>query len=325
MKLPRRQFLHLAAGAATLPAVSRHAWALDYPTRPVRIIVPYPPGGGTDITARLIGQWLSEHLGQPFVIENRPGAGTNLGTEIVVKAAPDGYTLLLFDPAATTNATLYDNLNFTFIRDIAPITAVTYGPFLLAVNAAFPAKTVPEFIGYAKANPGKVNMATPGNGTLNHLSGELLSVMAGLSMQQVHYRGAAPAVSDLLGGQVQAMIPSVAVSIEYVRAGKLRALAVTTRSRLDQLPEVPPLSDFVPGFETMNWYGLGAPKGTPAEYIERLNKQIGAALASAPLKARFADLGGTPFYSSPAEFGRFLAEETGKWGKVIRAANIKPE
>jgi tripartite-type tricarboxylate transporter receptor subunit TctC len=237
--MKRRAFLHLVAVSAALPTQPHVVWAQTYPMRPVRIIVPYPPGGGTDISARLIGQWLADHLGQPFVVENRPGAGTNLGTEVVAKAAPDGYTLLTFDPAATTNATLYKNLNFNFIRDIAPVAAITSGPFLLVVNSGFPAKTVSEFIAYTKANPGKVNMATPGNGTPNHLSGELLNVMAGLKVQHVHYRGAAPAVADLLGGQVQAMIPSVAASIEHIKAGKLRALAVTTRSRLDQLPEVP--------------------------------------------------------------------------------------
>jgi tripartite-type tricarboxylate transporter receptor subunit TctC len=323
MKLLRRQFLCLAAGAAVLPVVP--GAAQTYPTRPVRIIVPYPPGGGTDVTARLIGQWLADHLGQPFVVENRAGAGTNLGTEVAVKAAADGYTLLVFDPAATTNATLYENLNFNFIRDIAPIAPFTHGPFLLAVNSGFPAKTVPEFIAYTKANPGKVNMATPGNGTLNHLSGELLNVMAGLKIQQVHYRGAAPAVSDLLGGQVQAMIPSVAVSIEHIRAGRLRALAVTTRSRLDQLPEVPPLSDFVPGYETMNWYGLGAPKGIPAEFVSKLNREVNAALGDAAMDLRLTDLGGTPFHGSAAEFAQFIANETEKWRTVIRSANIKAE
>jgi tripartite-type tricarboxylate transporter receptor subunit TctC len=277
------------------------------------------------VSARLIGQWLADHLGQPFVVENRPGAGTNLGTEVVAKAAPDGYTLLTFDPAAATNATLYKNLNFNFIRDIAPVAAITSGPFLLVVNSGFPAKTVPEFIAYTKANPGKVNMATPGNGTLNHLSGELLNVMTGLKVQDVHYRGAAPAIADLLGGQVQAMISSVAASIEHIKAGKLRALAVTTRSRLDQLPEVPPLSDFVPGYETMNWYGLGAPTGTPVENIEKLNKKVNAALADPALKSHFFGLGGTPFPGSSAEFGKFIADETEKWRMVIRTADIKLE
>jgi len=325
MNFSRRKFLHLAAGAAALPAVSRTASAQAYPARPVHVIVPYPPGGGADIHARLIGQWLSDHLGQPFVIESRPGAGTNIGTEAVVKATPDGYTLLIFDGAATTNATLYDHLNFNFIRDIAPIAAITHGPLVMLVNAAFPAKTVLEFMTYTKANPHKVNMATPGNGTLNHLAGELLNVRAGLQMLHVHYRGAAPALTDLLGGQVQVMMATVPSSIEYIRAGKLRALAVTTSSRLEQLPDVPPLGDFVRGYEVVGWYGLGAPKGTPAENINKLNNEINAALGDPNLKARFAEIGGTAFFGSTADFGKFLTTETEKWAKVIRAANIKAE
>jgi tripartite-type tricarboxylate transporter receptor subunit TctC len=325
MKLPRRQFLHLAMGAAALPAVTRIARAEAYPTRPVRWIVPYAPGGGTDIMARLMGQWLSQRLGQPFVIENRPGAGTNIGTEAVVKAAPDGYTLLLFDPAATTNATLYERLNFNFIRDIAPVVALMRGPFVMLVNPAFSAKTVPEFIAYAKANPGKVNIATPGNGTLNHLSGELFNVMAGVNMLHVHYRGAAPALTDLLGGQVQVMIASVPSSIEYIKAGRLRALAVTDATQLEGLPGIPTVGDFVPGYEITNWYGVGAPKGTPADNIDKLNKEINAALADPNMKARFVDLGGIAFPGSPSDFGGFVADETEKWRKVIRAANIKPD
>jgi len=325
MKLPRRKLLQLAAGAVVFPAVPRLASAQSYPSRPVRLIVPYTPGGGTDITARLIGQFLSDRLGQPFVVENRPGAATNIGTEAVVKAAPDGYTLLLFDPAATTNATYYDKLNFNFVRDIVPVAGVTRGPFVMLVNPAFPARTLPEFLAYAKANPRKVNMASPGNGSLNHLSGELLSAMAGISMLHVPYRGSAPALTDLLGGQVQVMFTSMPSSIEYIRAGKLRALAVTTATGADELPGIPTVGDFVPGYETINWYGIGAPKGTPAESIDTLNKGINAALAAPSMKARFAELGGTVFPGSPAELGRFVADETEKWGKVIRAANIKAE
>ena len=325
MKLPRRKFLQLAAGAVVLSAAPRFAWAQPYPTRPVRLIVPYTPGGGTDITARLIGQWLSARLGQPFVIENRPGAATNIGTEAVVKAAPDGYTLLLFDPAATTNATYYDKLNFNFIHDVAPVAGVTRGPFVMLINPAFPAKTVPEFIDYTKANPHKVNMASPGSGTMNHLSGELLNVMAGISMLHVPYRGSAPALTDLLSGQVQVMFTSVPSSIEYIRAGKLRPLALTTATRSEELPGIPTVGDFVSGYETINWFGVGAPKGTPAESIDTLNREINAALADSGMRARFADLGGTVFPGSPEEFGKFIANETEKWGKVIRAANLRAE
>jgi tripartite-type tricarboxylate transporter receptor subunit TctC len=325
MKLPRRRFLQLAAGAAALPALSRIARAQTYPTRPVRLIVPYPPGGGADITARLIGQSLSEQLGQPFVIESRPGAGTNIGTEVVVNAPRDGYTLLLFDAAATINATFYEKLNFNFIRDIAPIGAVTRGPLVLLVNPAFPAKTVPEFIAYAKANPRKVNMASPGNGTLNHLSGEMLNTMAGLNTLQIHYRGAAPALTDVLGGQVPVTISTIAPSIEYIKAGKLRALAVTTSKRLDELPGIPAMADFVPGYDIMGWYGVGAPKDTPVESINKLNKGINAALADAKIKARYAELGGDVFPGSPEDFGKFIANESEKWGKVIRDAGIRAE
>jgi tripartite-type tricarboxylate transporter receptor subunit TctC len=291
----------------------------------VRIIVGYPAGGGTDITARLIGQALSERLGQPFVIENRPGAATNIGTEAVVKAAPDGYTILLFDPASATNATYYDKLNFNFIRDIAPVAGVTRGAYVMVVNSNFPAKTVPEFIAYAKTNPGKVNMASPGSGTLNHLSGVLLNVMAELSMLHVPYRGSAPALADLLGGQVQVMFTSVPSAIEYIKAGKLRALALTTLIGSEALPGVPKLGDFVPGYETANWFGIGAPRGTPGEDIDKLNMHVNAALADPKIKARFLDLGGTVFPCSPDELGSFIAAETEKWGKVILAANIKPE
>ena len=277
MKLPRRQFLHLAAGAAALPAVSRIAWAQAYPTRPVRIIVGFAAGGAADIIARLIGQWLSERLGQPFVIENRPGAGSNIATEAVVRAPPDGYTLLLVGTANAINATLYDKLNFNFIRDIAPVAGIIRVPNVMVVNPSVPAKTVPEFIAYAKANPGKINMASGGIGTAAHVSGELFKMMAGVDMVHVPYRGAAPALTDLLGGQVQVMFASMPSSIEHIRAGKLRALAVTTATRSEALPDIPTVGEFVPGYEASAWYGVGAPKDTPAEIVDKLNKEINAA------------------------------------------------
>ena len=325
MKLPRRKFLHLAAGAAALPAVSRVARAQAYPTRPVRIIVPFAPAGSADIVARLIGQWLSERLGQPFVIENRPGAGTNIGTEAVVRAPADGYTLLLVGSSSAINATLYDKLTFNFIRDIAPVASIIRQPNVMLVNPSVPAKTVPEFIAYAKADPGKINMASAGNGSSSHVFGELFKMMAGVNIVHVPYRGGAPALTDLLGGQVQATFVPVPASIEYVRAGKLRALAVTTTTRSDALPDIPTVGDFVRGYEASGFVGLGAPKNTPAEIIEKLNKEINAALADPKIKARLADLGGTVLPDSPAEFGKLVADETEKWGKVIRAANIKPE
>ena len=325
MKLPRRNFLHLAAGAAALPAVSRVARAQAYPTRPVRIIVPFAPAGSADIVARLIGQWLSERLGQPFVIENRPGAGTNIGTEAVVRAPADGYTLLLAGSSSAINATLYDKLTFNFIRDIAPVASIIRQPNVMLVNPSVPAKTVPEFIAYAKADPGKINMASAGNGSSSHVFGELFKMMAGVNIVHVPYRGGAPALTDLLAGQVQATFVPVPASIEYVRAGKLRALAVTTTTRSDALPDIPTVGDFVRGYEASGFVGLGAPKNTPAEIIEKLNKEINAALADPKIKARLADLGGTVLPGSPAEFGKLVADETEKWGKVIRAANIKPE
>ena len=325
MKLPRRHFLHLAAGAAALPAVSRVARAQAYPTRPVRIIVPFAPAGSADIVARLIGQWLSERLGQPFVIENRPGAGTNIGTEAVVRAPADGYTLLLVGSSSAINATLYDKLTFNFIRDIAPVASIIRQPNVMLVNPSVPAKTVPEFIAYAKADPGKINMASAGNGSSSHVFGELFKMMAGVNIVHVPYRGGAPALTDLLAGQVQATFVPVPASIEYVRAGKLRALAVTTTTRSDALPDIPTVGDFVRGYEASGFVGLGAPKNTPAEIIEKLNKEINAALADPKIKARLADLGGTVLPGSPAEFGKLVADETEKWGKVIRAANIKPE
>jgi tripartite-type tricarboxylate transporter receptor subunit TctC len=324
MKLPRRKFLRLAAGAAALPAVSHFAWAQSYPTRPVRLVVGFPPGGGTDIIARLIGQWLSERLGQQLVIENRPGAGSNLATEGVVRAAADGYTLLLVSAAHAINATLYDRLNYNFLRDIAPVAGVIRVPNLMEVNPSLPPKSVPEFIAYAKANPGKVNYASGGNGTAQHLAGELFKIMTGVDMVHVPYRGDAPALTDLIGGQVQVMFGNMPSSIEHIRAGKLRPLAVTTAARSEALPDLPPVGDFVPGYEASTWQGLGAPGNTPAEIVDKLNKEINAALSDPKIKARLADLGGTVLSGSPADFGRLIADETEKWGKVIRAANIKP-
>ena len=326
VKLPhRRKFLHLAAGAAALPAVSRIARAQAYPSRPVRIIVGFPAGGLSDVLARLMGQWLSERLGQPFVIENRPGAGGNIGAETVVKAAPDGYTLYLSSSPNAISATLYDNLNFNFIRDIAPVASISISPLVMEVNPSVPAKTVPEFIAYAKANPGKLNMASNGNGTTSHLAGELFKMMTGINMLHVPYRGAAPALTDLIGGQVQVMFDVMASSIEHIRAGKLRALAVTTATRSEALPDVPNVGEFLPGFEASAWQGVGVPKNTPTEIVDKLNKEINAGLADPKLRARLADLGGTVIGGSPADFGKLIADETEKWGKVIRAANIKPE
>jgi tripartite-type tricarboxylate transporter receptor subunit TctC len=325
MNIPRRQFLHLAAGAVALPAASRIARAQAYPARPVRIVVPFAAGGATDIIARLIGQWLSERLGEQFVIENRPGAGSNIGTEVVVNAPPDGYTLLLVGASSAINATLYDKLNFDFLRDITPVAGVISIPFIMAVNPSFPAKTVSEFIAYARANPGKVNMASGGNGTAGHLSGELFKMMAGVNMVHVPYRGEAPALTDMLGGHVQAMFGTMPASIEYVRAGKLRPLAVTSERPSELLPDLPTVGDFVPGYETNAWAGVGAPKNTPAEIVDRLNKEINAGLADPKIKARVADMGGTVLAGSPADFGKFIAHETEKWGKVVKFSGAKPD
>jgi tripartite-type tricarboxylate transporter receptor subunit TctC len=325
MKLPRRNFLHLVAGAAALPVVSRVARAQAYPTRPVRIIVGFAPGGAADIMARLIGQWLSERLGQQFVIENRPGAGGNIGTEAAVRAPADGYTLLLAHSINAINATLYEKLNFNFIQDIAPVTSFASGALVMVVNPSVPARTVPEFIAYAKANPGKINMASQGVGSTGHVSGELFKMMTGVNLVHVPYRGAGPALIDLLGGQVQVMFPATVSSIEYIRAGRLRALAVTAATRKDALPDIPTVGQFVPGYEASNWYGIGVPTGTPAEIIGKLNKEVNAGLADAKMKARLADLGETPFPGSPADFSKLIADDTEKWGKVIRAANIKPD
>ena len=325
MKLPRRKFLHLAAGAAALPAVSRVASALDYPTRPVSLVAGFAPGGGVDITARLIGQWLSERLGQQFVIENRPGAASNIGTELVVRASPDGYTLLLVSSANTINATLYDKLNYNFIRDIAPVASVMRYPYVMVVNPSVAAKSVPEFIAYAKANPRKLNMASPGTGTGPHIAGELFKMMAGVDMVHVPYRGSALALSDLLGGQVQVAFASMPSSIQYIRAGQLRALAVVTATRSDALPDIPTVAEFVPGYEASSWYGVGAPKATPAEIVDKLNKEINAGLADPKIEARLANLGGDVLALSPADFSKLIADETEKWGKLIRTLNIKAE
>jgi tripartite-type tricarboxylate transporter receptor subunit TctC len=325
MKLPRRRFLHLATGAAALSAMSQIAWAQTYPARPVRIIVGAAPSGTYDIMARLIGKWLSERLGQPFVIENRPGAGTTIGTEAVVKAPPDGYTLLLVGAAALTSALLYDKLNFNLIRDIAPVAAISREPHIMVVNPSVPTSTVPEFIAYAKGNLGKISMASGGMGTVGHLSGELFKMMTGVNIVHVPYRGLAPALTDLLGGQVQVTFASMASSIEYIRAGKLRALAVTTATRSEALLDIPTVAEFVPGYEASTWSGVGAPKATPAEIVEKLNKEINAGLADPKIKARLAELGSTALAGSPADFGGVIADETQKWAKVIKSANIKPE
>jgi tripartite-type tricarboxylate transporter receptor subunit TctC len=325
MKLPRRSFLQLAAAAAALPVVSRIAWAQTYPSRPVRIIVGFAPGGGTDVVARLIAQELSERLGQQFVVENRPGAGTNIATEAVVNKPPDGYTLLLVNAANAVNATLYEKLNFDFIRDIAPVAGIVRVSNVLEVHPSVPANTVPELIAYAKANPGKVNMGSGGNGVASHMSGELFKMMAGVNLTHVPYRGEALALVDLLGGQVQVVFGTLPASIELIRAGKLRALAVTTATRSQALPDILTVGDFVPGYEASSWWGVGTPKNTPANIIEKLNSEINAALADSKMKARLADLGGAVLPGSPADFGKLVSEETEKWGKVVRAANIKAE
>jgi tripartite-type tricarboxylate transporter receptor subunit TctC len=325
MKLPRRTFLRLAAGAAALPAVPRIARAQAYPTRPVHIIVGFPAGGSSDVIARLLGQWLAERLGQSFIIENRPGAATNIATEAVVRAPADGYTLLLLVSSGAANATLYDKLNFNLIRDIVPVAGINRVTFVMQVNPTIPVKTVPEFIAYAKARPGKINMASGGNGTVGHLSGELFKMMTGTSMIHVPYRGGAPALTDLIAGQVQLCFSDVTSSIEYVRTGKLRALAVTTETRLEALPDIPTVGEFVAGYEASGWQGLAAPKNTPADIVEKLNKETNAALVDPKIRARLLDLGGTSMPMTPANFGKLIADDTDKWAKVIRAANIKPE
>jgi tripartite-type tricarboxylate transporter receptor subunit TctC len=325
MKLPRRRFLHLGAAAAALPVVSRVAKAQAYPVRPVRIIVGFAAGGPTDIFARLIGQWLSERLGQQFVVENRPGAGTNIATEAVLNAPGDGYTLLLTTAANTINATLFDKLNFNFIRDIAPVAGIVRTFYVMQVNPAVPAKTVPEFIAYAKRNPSRINFASPGSGTPQHVSGELFKMMTSVDMVHVPYRGSAPMLTDLISGQVQVSFENMASSLEHIRSGRLRPLAVTTVTRSAALPDVPTVGDFVPGFEASGQFGVGAPRNTAFDVIEKLNKEINAAIADPKIKARLADLGGVPLSGSPTDFGKLIADETEKWGNVVKFAGIKPE
>jgi tripartite-type tricarboxylate transporter receptor subunit TctC len=325
MKHARRTVLRLAMGAVALPALSRVASAQAYPTRPVRIIVPVPPGGPIDMSARLIGQWLSERLGQPFIIENRAGAASNIGTEAVVRAPADGYTLLLAFAASAINAALFDNLNYNFIRDIAPVGSINHIPLILEAHPAFPVRTAGELIAYARANPGKVNIATPGTGTAPHVAAELFRMMTGVDIVTVRYRGTAPALIDLLSGQIQVMFDAVPTSIEHIRANRLRALAVATKTRLEVLPDVPTVADAVPGYEAAGWCGLCAPRNTPRDIVDLLNKEVNAALADPKIKARLDDLGATPFTGSPGDFGAFIAAETEKWSKVIKFANIKPE
>jgi tripartite-type tricarboxylate transporter receptor subunit TctC len=325
MKLPRRRFLQIAAGVAALPAVSRIARAQSYPTRPVRLIIGYPPGGSADITARLTGQWLSERLGQPVVIESRPGAATNLATEAVVRAAPDGYTLLLVAPANAINATLYDKLSFDSLRDLVPVAGIIRFPNVVVVNPSLPVKTIPELISYAKANPGKLNMASSGNGSTIHMSGELFKMLTGINMVHVPYRGGALALTDVMGGQVQVMFDNVPTSAEHIKAGKLRGLAVTSAARSEVLPDLPTVADFLPGYEASAWYGLGAPKGTPDEIVDKVNKAMNAILADPKSQARFKELGASLLPGSPADFGKLLAEETEKWGKVVKFSGAKPD
>jgi tripartite-type tricarboxylate transporter receptor subunit TctC len=323
MNLPRRRFLKLAAGATTLPMFSGVARAQAYPTRPVRWIVPYAPGAGADIVVRLLGEWLSERFGQPLILDNRPGGASNIGTETVVRALPDGHTLLLVTTNNATNATLYDKLSFNFIRDIAPVASIMRVPSVMVVHPSLPAKSVPELIAYAKANPGKLSMASGGIGSGSHVAGELFKMMAGVNMVHVPYRGVAPALTDLLGGRVQVMAASSAASIEYIRSSKLRALAVTSPTRTDVLPDIPSVGEFLPGYEASGWFGVGAPRNTAGEIIDRLNNEINAGLADPKIKARFADLSGTVLGGSAADFGKFVADETEKWNKVVKFAGAK--
>jgi tripartite-type tricarboxylate transporter receptor subunit TctC len=325
MNPPRRKFLYLAAGAAALPFPSQITWAQAYPSRPVRIVVGFPAGGVNDIIARLVGQQLSERLGQRFVIENRPGAGSNIATEAVVRAPPDGYTLMMVGPPQVINATLYDNLSFNFMHDIAAVAAVVRTPNVMEVTPSFPAKTVPEFIAYAKDNPGKINMASSGIGTSQHVAGELFKMLTGTDLLHVPYRGIAPALTDLIGGQVQVMFDPILSSIEHIRSGRLHALAVTSLTRMDVLPGVPTVSDFVPGYEASSTYGIGAPKNTPAEIIDLVNAATNTILAVPQMRARLADMGGTVLSGSPADFARIIAQETDKWGKVVKASGAKLE
>ncbi|GEO43153.1 MFS transporter [Skermanella aerolata] len=325
MKVSRRRFLQLVAGAAVLPAMSRIAWAETYPARPVRWVVPQAPDGAADISARLIGQWLSERLGQPFVIENRPGAGGTIGTEAVATSPPDGYTLLLAGSFNAIGATLYNKLNYDFIRDIAPVAGIMRNPLVMEVNPSVPVRTVTEFITYAKANPGKLNMGSAGNGSPQHMAGELFKMMAGVNIVHVPYRGSAPMLTDLLRGELHLAFDPMLSSIEHVKAGSLRALAVTTATRSEVLPEIPTVGEVVPGYESSGWVGIGAPRKTPVEIVEKLNGEINAALAEPKIKARLADLGGTPLAGSPSDFEKLIAEQTDRWARVIRAANIKPD
>jgi tripartite-type tricarboxylate transporter receptor subunit TctC len=325
MKLPRRRFLRMAAGAAALTCVSQRARAQAYPARPVRLIIGYPPGGSADMTARLFGQWLSERLGQPFVIESRPGAGTNIATEAVVRAPADGYTLLLVAPANAINASLYEKLSYNFIRDTAPVAGLIRFPNVMVLNPSVPAKTIPEFIAYAKANPGKLNMASSGSGSTIHVSGELFKMMTGVNMVHVPYRGGAPALTDLISGQVQVMFDNVPTSIEHIKAGTLRPLAVTTAARSDVLPDLPTVADFVPGYEASAWYGISAPKGTPDESITRLNKEINGILADPKTRSRLGDLGASLLPGSASDFATLVGEETEKWGKVVKFSGARPD
>jgi tripartite-type tricarboxylate transporter receptor subunit TctC len=325
MTFPRRRFLHLAAGAAALPVVPRIAWAQTYPTRPVRMIVGFAAGQAIDILARLVAQWLSERLAQQFIVENRPGAGGNLGTELVVRAPPDGYTLLVIGANNAINATLYDKLNFNLIRDIVPVAGIYRVHQVMEVNPSFPARTVPEFITYAKAYPGKINFASAGTGSVAHVTGELFKMMAGVDMLHVPYRGAAPALTDLLGGQVHVMFDNLPSSIEHIRASRLRALAVSSPTRSDALPDIPTVADTVPGFETSAFAGIGAPKDTPADIIDKLNIEVSAGLADPRMKARIAELGGTTLALAPAAFGKLVADETEKWGKAVKFSGAKPD
>jgi tripartite-type tricarboxylate transporter receptor subunit TctC len=325
MKLPRRQFLHLAAGAAALPTLPRIARAETYPSKPVRFIIGYTPGGSADITARLMGQWLTERLGQPFIVESRAGAGSNIGTEAVIRSPPDGYTILLAAPANAINASLYAKLNYNFLRDVSPVAGIIRFPNVMEVNPSVPAKTVPEFITYAKANPGKINFASSGSGSTIHMSAELFKMMTGIDMVHVPYRGSALAMTDLLGGQVQVMFDNVPSSLEQIRSGKLRPLAVTTSMRSEALPDVPTVADFVPGYESSAWYGVAVPKGTPPEIIDTLNREINTGLADPKLRARFTELSAAVLPGSPADFGKLLVDETEKWAKVVKFAGIKPE
>ena len=325
MKLSRRSLLHLSAGAVALPALSRRARAQTYPVGPIRLIIGYTPGGSADITARLTGQWLSERLGQSVIVESRPGGGTNIATEAVVRAPPDGYTLLLVAPANAINATLYDKLSFDFLRDIVPVAGIIRFPNVVDVNPSLPVKSIPELIAYAKTNPGKLNIASSGNGSTIHMSGELFKMMTGINMVHVPYRGGAPALTDLIAGQVHVMFDNIPTSAEHVRSGRLRGLAVTGTARSHVLPELPTVADFLPGYEASAWYGLGAPRNTPTAVIDRLNDAVNAILADPTSQGRFAELGASLLPGSPADFGKLLADETEKWGKVVKFAGAKPD